>query len=266
LVSFFNVLPPRDAMPKAKAAAAKALEIDPNLAEAHIALAYASYTFDWDWAAATRHFDQAIALNRDAVMNHGYYPFYLTVAGRGDEAIRIAAAAAQRDLLSASLSHTLAVQLALARRFDEAISECRRTIELDRSFAVAHDVLAASLAAKGRFREALPEIERAVALNPASPMFIANLGYVRAKLGDRAGARQLLDQLTIASTRRYTPALAIALVHVGLGENELALNWLEKSYGERFNRMAYLRRENVWDPLRTDPRFQDLVRRIGLPE
>jgi Tfp pilus assembly protein PilF len=146
--SFFNMEPPREAMPKAKAAAAHALTINPNLAEAHISLAYAAFTYEWDWAAATRNFDQAIALDRDAVMNHPYYAFYLTVGGRFDDAIRVAKAAFDRDPLSASRSHTLAVQLALAGRRDEAIEECRRTIRLDPNFAVAYEVLGALLAAK----------------------------------------------------------------------------------------------------------------------
>ena len=264
--SFFNMVPPREAMPKAKAAAAKALEIDPNLAEAHISLGYASFTYDWDWAAATRHFDQAIALNREAVMNHAYYPFYLSVFGRFEEAINIAKEAVDRDPVSASLSHTLAVQLALARRFDDAIQECRRTIDLDANFAVAHDVLGGLLAAKGMDREAVAELEKAVALSRGAAMPLASLGYVRARLGDRADARRILEQLEAASKVRYTPALAFAIVQMGLGEKDQAFASLEKAYEERFNRLAYLRREGVWDALRPDPRFTELVHRIGLPE
>jgi serine/threonine protein kinase/Tfp pilus assembly protein PilF len=266
LISFFNFLPPREATPKARAAAARALEIDGDLAEAHISLAYVSYTFDWDWPEATRHINRALALNRDAVMNHSYYPFYLSVGGRFDEAIRVAKSAADRDPLSAAASHNLAVQLALARRFDDAIEECRRTIAIDPNYGVAHDVLAGSLAAKGMYREALSEGERAVAANPASAMFNADLAYVRARLGQTDAARRTLDQLTSASAQRYTPALAFAVVHVGLGEYDQAMAWLEKAYAERFIRLAYLRREVIWDPLRPDPRFQDLARRIGLPE
>jgi eukaryotic-like serine/threonine-protein kinase len=266
LMSFLNVVPPREAMPKAKAAAAKALEIDPNLAEAHISLGYASFTYDWDWPAATKHFTQAIALNREAVMNHGYYPFYLTVAGRYEEAISTAKRAVDRDPVSAAVSHTLAVQLALARRFDEAIQECRRTIDLDPNFVVAHDVLGGLLATKGMNREAVAELEKAVALSRGAAMPLASLGYVRARFGDRAEARRVLEQLETASKVRYTPALAFALVQFGLGDKDQAFGSLERAYDERFNRLAYLRREPVWDALRPDPRFKELVRRIGLPE
>jgi serine/threonine-protein kinase len=265
-MSFFNIVPPSAAMPKAKAAAAKALEIDSSLAEAHISLAYASFTYDWDWAAATSHFDRALALNREAVLNHSYYAFYLTVAGRFEEAVSVARRALERDPVSASLSHALAVQWVLSRHLDEGIDESRRTIELDPAFAPAHDVLGMALATKGMYREALTEIEKAVALTRGGAIPTADLGYVRARLGQRDDARQILRQLADASKERYTPAMAFAIVHVGLGENDQALNWLEKAAEERFNRLAYLRREPTWDPLASDPRFVDLLRRINLPE
>ena len=265
-MSFFNIVPPSAAMPKAKAAAAKALEIDSSLAEAHISLAYASFTYDWDWAAATRHFDRALALNREAVLNHSYYAFYLSVAGRLEEAVSVARRALERDPVSASLSHALAVQWVLSRHLDEGIDESRRTIELDPAFAPAHDVLGMALATKGMYRDALTEIEKAVALTRGGAIPTADLGYVRARLGQRDEARQILRQLADASKERYTPAMAFAIVHVGLGENDQALNWLEKAAEERFNRLAYLRREPTWDPLASDPRFVDLLRRINLPQ
>jgi len=266
LTSFFNVVPPRAAMPKAKAAAVRALELDSSLAEAHISLAYASFTYDWDWPAAVSHYDRALALNREAVMSHPYYPFYLTVAGRFDEAISVSKNMLARDPVSASLSHTLAVQLVLSRHLDESIEEGLRTIELDPSFAVAYDVLGGALATKGLFSEALPYSEKAVTLTHGAAIPTANLGYMRARLGQRDEARQILRQLSEDAQERYTPALAFAVVHLGLGENDQALNWLEKASEERFNRLAYLRREPIWDPLRSDPRFVDLLRRINLPQ
>ena len=197
LASFFHAAPPRATMPKAKAAAAKALEIDDELAEAHISLGYASFTYEWDWPAAVRHFDRALALNRSAVLNHSYYPFYLTVGNRPDEAIDIARRAFAQDPLSASASHTLAVQLALAGKHDETIEESRRTIDLDPNFIPAH---------------------------------------------------------------------AFALVYAGLGDSDRAFAWLEKAYEERVQRLSYLRFESQWDTLRPDPRFQALLKRIGLPQ
>lgn len=265
-MSFVNLLPPREAAPKAKAAAAKALDIDDSLAQAQTSLAYVSFTYDWDWPAATQHVDRAIALNREAVMNHPYYPFYLTVAGRSEEAIRVARRALDRDPISAALSHTLAVQLVLGRRLDEGIEECRRTIELDPNFAFAHDVLAATLAAQGLYAQALPSAEKAVALSGGTALPLADLAYIHGRLGHADEARRMLQTLATASTQRYTPAVALAIVYVGLGENDRALDWLEKAYEERSIRLAYLRREPIWDRLRQEPRFKDLLRRIPLPD
>jgi serine/threonine protein kinase/Tfp pilus assembly protein PilF len=266
MISFFSVLPPREAMPKAKAAASKALEIDDGLAEAHLSLLWASFTYDWDWPAATRHLEQAMALNAAAVNEVAAYPFYLTIAGRQDEAISVARRASELDPVSAARSHTLSVQLLLARHFDEAISECRRTIELDRDFSVAYEVLAGALAAKGLYRDALPFAEKAVELSPHNAMSRAYLGYIYGRLGNRARALGIVDELTTASKERFIPALSFAVVFTGLGQKDQAFAWLDKAYEQRFNRLAYLKREPVWDSLRSDSRFDDILRRIGLPE
>jgi serine/threonine protein kinase/Tfp pilus assembly protein PilF len=264
--SFFNTGTPRELMPRATAAASKALEIDSGLAQAHISLAYASFTYDWDWAAATRHFDQALALNASAVENHTSYPLYLTVGRHPADAIRVAERARANDPLSPALSHSLAVQLALARKFDAAIAECRHTIQLDPSFGVAYEVMAASYAAKGMTREALTLIEKASGINPGNAISLALLGYIHANLEQDREARGILERLTALSQQRYIPALAFAVVHVGLDERDEAFAWLEKAYVERSNRLAYLGMEPTWDRLRSDPRFGDLLRRIGLPQ
>ena len=126
-------------------------------------------------------------------------------------------------------------------------------------------LLGATYSAKGRFQDALAEFNQFAALSPGSTMPLALLGYARGRLGERRLALQVLEQLTAASKERYTPAMHFALVHVGLGESDQALTWLEKSYEERVNRLAYLGLEAFWDPLRSDPRFADLLRRIGPP-
>ena len=266
LGSFFHVMPPREAMSKAKASAARALEIDESLADAHVSLGFASFTYDWDWRAATTHFDRALALNRAAVENHSYYPFYLTVGGHSAEAIDVARRALERNPVSASMSHNLAVQLALARKHDLAIEECKRTVDLEPNLGVAYEVMAASFAAKGMYRDALPLMEKAVALSPGNVMSRAGLGFVRANLGQRQEALQVLDELAAASKTRYVPAQAFAVVYAGLHDADQAFAWLDKAYEERFNRLAYLRVEPTWDAIRADPRFDALLRRIGLPQ
>jgi tetratricopeptide (TPR) repeat protein len=263
--SFLNVMRPVDAMPKAKASAQRALEIDPDLADAHVSLAYASFTYDWDWPAATKHFDRALALNRLTVENHSYYPFYLTVGGRSAEAIDVARRALERNPVSASMSHNLAVQLALARQPDAAIEECRRTLDLDPNFVLAYDIMAVSLASKGMFREALPLRQKAAALSPGNMISRALLGSLLANLGQRQEALQILEQLAATSKQRYVPAQSFAIVYTGLGDKDQAFAWLDKAYEERANRLAYLKFEPTLDPIRSDPRFDELLRRIGLP-
>jgi eukaryotic-like serine/threonine-protein kinase len=265
-MSFLNVLTPHNAMPQAKAAAATALQIDEQVTEAHMTLGYASFTYDWDWAAAAKHYARAESLDRAAVMNHPLYPFYLTSAGRSSEAIAVAKAALDQDPASAGLSHTLTVQLGLAGQLDAAIAECRRTLELDSNLGIAHEVLAGLYSAKGVAPEALAAAERAVALSPGNLVSVAVLGHVRARFGDRPGALRILDQLTETAKHRYTPAVSFAIVYVGLGDKDQAFAWLDKAYNERINRLAYIRREPIWNSLRSDPRFDDLIRRIGAPQ
>jgi TolB-like protein/Tfp pilus assembly protein PilF len=263
--SFLNLSRPRDLMPRAAAAARRALEIDPTLAEAHISLGYSSFTFDWDYDAATRHFGRARELNPAAVENHRYYSFYLAVGGRHVEAVAAAERTLARDPISASSSHTLAVQLALAGRFEDAIRECERTIELDGGFDIAHQLLAASYAARGLYREALPHVEKAWAGNPNDPITLGHLGHIRAALGERQEALRVAGTLEAASRERYVPALAMAMVFTGLDDRDRAFAWLERAYEERSNRLAYLRVEPLFASLRPDPRFDALLTRIGLP-
>jgi TolB-like protein/Tfp pilus assembly protein PilF len=264
-VSFFNAVSPRDAMPKAKAAAAKALEIDPHLADAHVALGYASFTYDWDWTAAEQHFVRARAADPAAVATNPSYAFYLSSAGRSDEAIAVAKAALNEDPVSASLSHTLVVQLALGSQIDAALAECHRTIELDPNFGIAYEVMAALYDLQGKLPEAVAAAERAVALSPGNANSLAMLGYSRGRTGDRQDALRVLQQLEAQAKQRYIPANAFATVYLGLGDKTHALDWLEKAYEERINRLAYIRREPIWHSLRGDARFEDLARRIGAP-
>lgn len=221
-LSFFNVFPPRQVMPKAKAAAAKALQIDDRLGEAHVSLGYVSYTYDFDWRLAGVHFDQALALNPTYARAHTFYPLYFSSMGRSQEAIALANSAAQIDPISPALSHNLAVQLYLARQFDQAIAQCRETLEMDPNYAVAYAVIGQAYAAKGMYREALPEIEKYRALSRGTAMSLALSGYAHARLGERSQALLALEQLTAASKQNYTPAFSLALVYAGLGDQKQA--------------------------------------------
>ena len=263
--SFFDVVPPREAMPKAKAAAASALEIDNHLGEAHVSLGYVSYMYDWDWAAAGKHFERALTLNPAYSRAHTFYPFYLSSLGRSEEALAVAKRSLDLDPASPAVSHSLTVQLYLARQFDQAIEQSHKTLELDPNFAISYATLGEVYISKGMYREGLPTLETYYALSRGRAMSLALLGHAHARLGERSQALRILDQLEAASKERYTPALSFAVAYAGLGEKDQAFAWLEKAYEERTSRLSYLKVEPLWDPLRSDPRFADLVRRIGLP-
>ena len=263
--SFFDVVPPREAMPKAKAAAARALEIDNHLGEAHVSLGYVSYMYDWDWAAAGKHFERALTLNPAYSRAHTFYPFYLSSLGQSEEALAVAKRSLDLDPASPAVSHSLTVQLYLARQFDQAIEQSHKTLELDPNFAISYATLGEVYISKGMYREGLPTLETYYALSRGRAMSLALLGHAHARLGERSQALRILDQLEAASKERYTPAVSFAAVYAGLGEKDQAFAWLEKAYEERTSRLSYLKVEPLWDPLRSDPRFADLVRRIGLP-
>ena len=264
-LALFGGLSPREAMPKAKAAASKALEIDDRLAEAHVSLGWASFTYDWDWPTAGKHFERALTLNPAGAQTHEMYAFYLGALGRSDEALREAKRALDLDPLSVVANHYMDVHLLLARRLDEAIDHTQRTLGMDPSFAISHGQLGQAYAEKGMYREALAELEKYSALSQRSAISIALLGYTHARLGERSQALGVLDELRAASKQRYVPAFAFAVVYAGLGEKDQAFAWLEKAYEERANFLAYIKVFPAWGSLRSDPRFADLLRRIGLP-
>ncbi len=264
-LSFYNVFPPREVMPKAKVEAEKALQIDNTLGEAHVSVGYISFAYDFDWRLAGKHFDEALALNPAYTRTHKYYSFYFSSLGRTREAIALANSAAQLDPISPALSNNLAAQLYLAREFDQAIGECRRTLEMDPNYATALMVIGQAYAAKGMYREALQEFDKYRTLSRGSAASVALSGYAHAMSGDRSQAVKLLEELSAASKQRYTPAFYFALVYAGLGDKDQAFTWLDKAYEERFTRLAYLKQEAFWDPLRSDPRFAVVLRRIGIP-
>ena len=264
-LSFFNVLAPREAMPKAKAAAVKGLEVDEELAEAHVSLGYVSFTYDGDWPAAGKHFEQALTLNPAYSSTHTFYALYLSSLGRSEEALGVAKRALDLDPASPAVSHSLAVQLYLARKFDQAIEQAQNTLEMDANFAISYAVLGEVYLAKGMYREGLSALEKYSALSRRSATSLTFLGYSHARLGEREEALRMIEELKAASQQTLVPALFVALVYAGLEDNDQAFTWLEKAYEERFNRLAYLKVEALWDPLRSDPRFADLLRRVGIP-
>jgi TolB-like protein/DNA-binding winged helix-turn-helix (wHTH) protein/Flp pilus assembly protein TadD len=258
----YAVMTPKEAFPQAKAAAIKALELDSTLGEAHNSLAFVLDGFDWDFDSAGKEFQRAIELNPGYATAHHWYAWHLSLLGRYDEAIAEMRKAENLDPLSLIINADLAELLVLAHSDDESIRQSRKTIEMDPNFALAHNQLAQAYLQKQMYDEAVAELKTAVQLSGGSPAFIANLARAYVASGKRNEAVKLLGDLKKRSNPGYSNASEIAVIYVSLGDTDQAMNWLEKGYDERFNPGVLLR--PGFDPLRSDPRFQSLVHRIGL--
>jgi tetratricopeptide (TPR) repeat protein len=259
----YAVMTPKEALPKAKAAAIKALELDSALGEAHNSLAFCLDGFDWDFDSAGKEFRRAIDLNQGYATAHHWYAWHLTLLGRYDEAIAEMRKAENLDPLSLVINADLAELLALAHSYDESILQSRKTIEMDPNFGLAHNHLAQAYLQKRMNDEAVAELQKAVQLSGGSPTCIANLARAYVASGKRSEAERLLSDLKKRSNPNNSLASEIAMIYAALGDTDQAMSWLEKGYEERFNPGVLLR--PGFDPLRSDPRFQDLVRRVGLP-
>ena len=250
---------------RAKTAALKALEIDNTLAEAYTSLGYIASTYEWDFPTAEKNFKRAIELNPSyATAHHWYGLTYLSYVGRHEEAIRETQRAAELDPLSLIINATYGRAYYYARQYDKAIEQFLKTIELDPSFSRAHFYLGWAYEGKGMFNEAIAEYQKARQLDK-SPVITASLAHVFAVSGRRNEAQQLLTELEQLSKQRYVSAYDFALIHTGLGDNERAFEWFERAYQERSSALIWLNVDARLDRLRSDPRFQDLVRRVGLP-
>jgi TolB-like protein/DNA-binding winged helix-turn-helix (wHTH) protein/Flp pilus assembly protein TadD len=259
----YAVMTPREAFPKAKVAAIKALELDSTLGEAHNSLAFVSDAFDWDFDSAGKEFRRAMELNPSYATAHHWYAWHLSLLGRYDEAIAEMRKAQSLDPLSLIINSDLAEILVVAHFYDESVRQSRKTIDLDPNFALAHNQLAQAYLQKHMNDEAVAELQKALQLSGNSPTCIANLARAFVASGKRSEAVKLLSDLKKRSTSGYSYASEIAMIYLSLGDTDQAMNWLEKGYAERFNPSVLLR--PGFDPLRSEPRFQDLVRRIGLP-
>jgi serine/threonine protein kinase/tetratricopeptide (TPR) repeat protein len=267
LLSQYTGLPSSETFPRAKAAASKALEIDETLAPAHAALAYAHEFFDWDFSSAEKEYRRAIELDPKYPTAHHWYSLYLSCLGRHEEAIREAEHAYELDPLSLIINNLRGYTFYCSRQYEAAIEAERKALELDRSFPRFHLTLGAALEQKKLFPEAVAELEEAARLSGRRIEALGELANGYAASGRREEAIRLIEELKRWSERGYDPLANIALVYAGLGQNDEAMQWLEKAYKARSGWLILLalKVDPRWDGLRTDPRFQDLLRRIGLP-
>jgi len=263
-----NRLPPRDAMPKGKAAALRALELDDTLAEAHTTLGRVLAVYDWDWPGAEKEYKRAIELNPRYAIAHQWYGGYFEAMGHRNEAVAERKLAQELDPLSPIVNFELGLAIYYSRDYDLAIEQFQRTLELDANFPPARQFLPAAYEQKGMYDNAITEFKKAIPLLGGNEWSLTRggLGHVYALLGRRSEALALVAELKQLSERGYVPATSIAVIYAGLGEKDQAFVWLEKGYEERAFQMQWLRVEPRWDKLRSDPRFADLLRRVGLPQ
>jgi len=254
-----------DARPKARQLAEKALKLDDTLAEAHTALARVIQQ-EWDWAGAEREFRRAIELNPSYPVARIWYAQYLYFMQRFEEAATQAQRAQQLDPVSPFVSTWAGAAYFYAGRVEEAVSACQKALELAPGYWDASVVLTRVYVAKGKYTQAIVELQKALTLNPREPFVLGALAHAYARAGRREEALKLVGELKRIETERgQIPLFAIVWAYAGLGDKEQAFAWLEKGYQERRDRMVQLNVDPLLEPLRSDPRFHDLVRRMGLP-
>ena len=258
-----GMLSPKDAFPKARAAADRALQLDDSLGEAHASLAFALDLYYWEWSAAEAEHKRAIALNPNYATAHHWYAWHLIVMGRNREALAELQKAASLDPLSLIIGADLADALCIARLDEESVLQSRMVLEMDPNFALGHHRLGQALAQREMHDQAIAEFRTAIALAGDRALFASNLAYALAMSGRRDEALRITREL-VAKQSQHSPSHSnIALAYVGLGDHGEAMIWLERAYQSRFNPSILMR--PGFDPLRYDPRFQELLRRLGLP-
>jgi serine/threonine protein kinase/tetratricopeptide (TPR) repeat protein len=265
LLGWNSYLPPKNAFPKAKAAAWKALQFDPDLGEAHTPLAAVLWLHDWQWQEAQKEFKRSLELNPTYPTANHWYAEYVMTMGRHAEAIAKIKNSQTLDPLSLIINVAIGRDYYLARRYDEALEHLLQTVELDPNYPVTYWVLGQLYRTTGRYDLAITEGEKGVNLSGGSPLMRAALAHSYGKAGRANEALQILDDLTRLAKRKYVAPHFFAGIHIGLGENDRAVEYLEKSYEEHSHWLIYLHVDPSMDDLRNDPRFQDLLRRVGLP-
>jgi TolB-like protein/DNA-binding winged helix-turn-helix (wHTH) protein/Tfp pilus assembly protein PilF len=261
LIGYFGALPMKEAMPKAKMAAERALEIDDWIAEAHASLANIAAWYEWDTAVSEREFLKAIEVNPNYPTGHHWYGLFLAATKRFDEAVQELKIAQSFDPTSLIINSDLGYTYYLARRYDEAIEQCTRTLEMDANFELAHYEAGLAYVEKGNYENAFAEFGRATSLDN-KPQALAMIGYTFARAGKRRDAERALGQLEMLSKQRFVSPNAMAIIHAALGNNDKALDFLEKDYDLRSSNIFELRVDPRMDRLRADPRFQGLLLRI----
>ena len=266
LLAYYGFVATKSGYPSAREAALEALKIDDSLAEAHTSLVFVKTFYDWDWLGAERESQRAIELNPGYATAHQWYGDALMQMGRTQEAIAEEKRARELDPLSLVINRDLGDTLYVAHQYDQAIQQYRRTLELDPNFITVHGELGTAYLQKSMYKEGIAEFEKELVISRHRAYALAWLGYAYAVTGRRTEAQKLLDRLNRLSKQEYVPALFRAEIYLGLGEKDRAIEWLENSYDDRSltSSCRRIKLDPEFDPLRSDARFQDLLRRMNL--
>ncbi|HMF57595.1 MAG TPA: tetratricopeptide repeat protein, partial [Pyrinomonadaceae bacterium] len=253
---------PSDAMPKAKVAAERAIELDHELAEAYTSRAFVKLAYDWDWIGAESDFKQALTLNPNYPTAHQWYASYLMQMGRANEAREEIKRAQQLDPLSLIISANSGLYLYYSHDYDAAIEQYRRTLEIDPDFYIAHYYVGQAYVQKKMYNEAIAEFQKLINAPGDILEAEAALGNAYALAGRRTDAQKILDGMLTTAQQRYISPLYVATVYTGLGDRDKAIEWLNKAYDNRHPGLVLIRVEPMFDSLRSDSRFQQLLSRF----
>jgi tetratricopeptide (TPR) repeat protein len=256
---------PIDVQPKAKSTALKAIALDDSLAEAHTSLAYVKLNYEWDWAGAEAEFQRSLELNPGYAHGHHWYAHLLLSSGRVSEALGESRRALELDQLSPIMNLHLGWHYLYSQEYDLALGQLAKTVELDPNYGLTYWYLGLVYEQKGMYVEALKEMGRAKGFLTSNLTVDADMGRVYAVSGSKIEADKALERLKRESAHRYVNPYQIALIYVGLGQNDQAFEWLDKAVRERSDMLVYLRTDSRLNPIRSDARFPGLERRIGIP-
>jgi len=264
MLAVYGEAAPQELWPRAKAAGIKALSLDNELAEARACLALTRMGYEWDWEGAERECQLALRHNPGYAMAHDYYAEYLMALGVFEQAMAETTRALELEPLNLVVNRDLGCVFYFMRRYEEAIAQLQSTVDMDPNFAVGRWTLARAYERNGMYSEALAELKKAVALSGGNTRMIGEMGAVYAADGNAGGAKKVLRELEALSERRYASPYETAVIYTALGDKDRAFAWLEKACEHRAWPLVYLKVEPKWDPLRSDPRFQKVLRRVGL--
>jgi len=259
-------LPPREAMPKAKEAALKALELDNTLSEAHTSLAMINLLFDWDWAGAEREFKRAIELDPNNANAHHWYSHYLLPMGRTEESLAESKRALENGPLDLILNVHLGWHYLYTRQYKLAAEQFNKSLEMDPNYVQARRYLGLTYEQTGQHEEALAALQSALALVKRNADIEAEVGHALAVANKKAEAQRALDRLLALSKERFVSSYDVATIYAGLGDSDKALSWLDKAVEERSDLLVYVQVDPRFDALHRDPRFIKLVQKVGLPQ